>query len=639
MATGKSSYFDLDCSSTLFKVRVNWSETYDASSNTSVVTIDSVQFKSTGWYGFTYYPDGLVKINGETVITMNSRSGTHNCRASKLDAWANINKSGGELQTGSATVVHNADGKKSITIELVGNNDSKVYFYVVGNEQKGGAPWYVIGSSTITLTDIPTYTLSVSAGTGSTITVNRTSSGYSGAGTGNIQNGARLYYGDKLKITFAATTNYRLLTTKVNDTSFTSGNTHTVASNVSVTSTAQVLASTVGATDANIGSTSTITVTKFNQNYYHSLYYSFGGSTGYITSAGEVQSSEVKFKTTSIPFKVPTSFYTKIPNAKTGTCTITCRTYETSSSTTVLGTATTCTFTVTAANENCKPIVSALVEDTNPITCALTGNKNTLIRYRSTAKCTISASQRWSATIKSLSIAGQLVTGTESTDGQTGSAVFSSVDKTSFAFSATDSRGYTTTTTVSPQVVAYIVLTCNPVISRPTPTGSTMTLQITGNVYRGSFGAYSNTLTVQYRYKEDGGSYGSWKTIDPTKIVFGTSNYRTNGPVVLEDEFDYQKSYVFQVKAIDGANGYILSTAQSNVNVQRGIPVFDWGENDFNINVALLLNNVNIMDLMYPVGSVYMHSRSTMPPEISNIGDWATVHVEITGVYAWKRLA
>lgn len=639
MATGNSSYFDLDSNKSGFKVRVNWSETYDASTNTSVVTVDSVQFKSTSWYGFTYYPDGLVKINGNTVITMSSTLGTHNCNAGKLDTWSTLRKSGGATATGSTTVVHDADGTKSVVIELVGNEYSKFYFYSAGgsSSQTGGAPWYVSGSSEVELAVIPTYTLSVSAGTGSTITVSRTSSGYSGASTGNITSGTRLYYDDKLKITFAPKTNYRLLTTTVNNTSFTSGNTHTVTTDVSVKSTAQVLASSVGATDANIGSTSTITVSKYNTSYYHSLQYKFGDLSGYITSSGGVQSAETKFKGTSVAFTVPTDFYAQIPNAKTGVCTITCRTYGTSSSTTVLGTATTCTFTATAAKSNCDPIVTATVVDTNAVTAALTGNPNVLIRYKSNAKCTISAQRRCSASITSLSIAGSSVTGTASGDVTTAEKTFNSTDKTSFSFSATDSRKYTTTKTVTPPVISYVVLTCNPTIARPTPTGTTMTMDIRGNVYRGSFGAYSNTLTLQYRYKEAGGSYGSWKTINASQITFGTSSYRTTGMIILEDEFDYQKSYTFQVKATDGAGGHVLSTATSTQDVQRGVPVFDWGQNDFNVNVDLRMYNVSLLDIIYPVGAVFVSASTTLPSPLNTGGMAWTSTSKIGDLYCWKR--
>ena len=68
-------------------------------------------------------------------------------------------------------------------------------------------------------------------------------------------------------------------------------------------------ASAIGATDANIGSVSTISVSRKSTAYQHSIQYSFGSLSGYVTSAGGVSTSEQKFGETSIPFSVPTSFY------------------------------------------------------------------------------------------------------------------------------------------------------------------------------------------------------------------------------------------------------------------------------------------------------------------------------------------
>lgn len=235
------------------------------------------------------------------------------------------------------------------------------------------------------------------------------------------------------------------------------------------------------------------------------------------------------------------------------------------------------------------------------------------------------------------------MTGTTSNGVTTGSKTYSGVSATSFSFSATDSRSYSASTTKTPTMVSYVQLTCNPVLSRPTPTGSSIVMTFSGNIYRGSFGACSNTLTLQYRYKESGGSYGSWQTVASTNIVYGTSSYRSSATMTLGEEFDYHLDYVFQVRAMDGGTvdgtTYTLSTVTKTVTVKRGTPVFDWGENDFNVNVPLMLNNVNILNIMYPVGAVYMHSSSTLPTAISSIGTWTSVTTGISGVYAWKRTA
>lgn len=561
-----------------------------------------------------------VGSRADSTISINGVSETYTA-ASQYDystnAWHNV-----LLKSKTVRVVHNADGtKKSVNL--------KATWRFSGN-YSGVSIGTITAEANVDLDTITTYTLSTSAGTGSSITVNRTSSGY--ASTGNISNGARLYYGDKLKISASPSANYQISTLKVNNSNFTSGNTHTVKGNVSVASTAQVLASSVGATNANIGAVSTITVTKYNTAYYHTLQYSFGSLSGYITSSGGVSSTASKFSATSIAFIIPTSFYAQIPNAKTGTCTITCKTYSNSSSTTQLGNATTCQITVTATGS---PTVSGTVIDTNATTVALTGDSNKLIRYKSTAKATITATAKNSSSISAKYINGVAPTNNVRT--------FTGVSITSFVFKATDSRGYSASKAVTPTMVAYVALTCNPIIYRPTPTGSSIMMSFSGNVYRGSFGACSNTLTLQYRYKVSGGSYGSWQTVDSTNIVFGTSTYRSSADISIGDDFDYHADYVFQVRVTDGGtvNGtnYTLSSVTKIVNVKRGIPVFDWGENDFNVNVALMLNNVNILNIMYPVGAVYMHSSSTIPTVVSQVGTWQSVTTGITGVYAWKRTA
>lgn len=498
-------------------------------------------------------------------------SSTSHANANAADGYAvtgYINKSGNKF-TGSANIV------------LKANTKYYVWFFPK-NKTYGWSYWhYTDGYPTnYTLSGTAKYTLSVSAGTGSSITVNRTLSSV-GLATGNLSNGATIYKDDKLKITFSPNTNYKLLTTKVNNANFTSGNTHTVAGNVSVTSTAQVLASAVGATDANIGSTSTITVTKYSTSYYHSLQYSFGSLSGYITSSGGVSTTESKFSGTSVSFSVPTTFYAQIPNANTGTCTITCRTYSSSSSTTVLGNATTCTFTATATGS---PTVSGTVVDTNTTTVALTGDSSKLIRYASKAVATISATAKNSASISSKLINSVA----PNTSNQ---RTFTNVSKTSFVFKATDSRGYSTSTTVKPTMIAYNKLTLNPEIGRPQATGSEMTLSMSGNYYRGSFGAYSNTLTISYRYREaTQAAYGSWITIPSSSYSVNSSSYSGSG-ISLGTDFDYQKSYIFQIKAVDGTSAYPLTTVTKEITVQRGIPVFDWGENDFDFHVPVKISD------------------------------------------------
>lgn len=527
------------------------------------------------------------------------------------------------------------------TANVLLKENTKYYIWFFPYDKTYGWSWWIDNDSAYTtceLSGTSRFTLSMSAGVGSEIGVSRTMSalGASLAEVGRLTDGANIYKGDKLQITFTPSANYGIDVHTVNGSPFTSGNTHTVSSDVSVVSTAYLLASRVGATDANIGSKSSITVTKYNSSYYHSLQYTFGDMTGYITNSGDIQSEEIKYGDTNISFTVPISFYEQIPNSKTGICTIICRTYSSLDSTVVLGSPSVCTFTVTATGY---PTIKGSIIDVDPTTIGLTGNSSVLIRYRSDAKCTLTAIPKNAASISTMQIRDDVIAGVFDNGTTTAETTYTDAAyETSYSFSATDSRGYTSSISIRPIIVNYIQLTCNPVISRPTPTGSSIVMTVTGSLYRGSFGRVTNSLTLDYRYKTIDGVYGAWQSIDSSNITLGSSQYTVEN-FSLGDDFDYNTRYVFQVRARDGSSDYVLSTVVKTVEVQKGIPVFDWGENDFNFNVPVRIGNIDLLDIFYPVGSVYMSITDTVPATLSNQATWEQIATGIDGIYGWKRSA
>lgn len=554
----------------------------------------------------TYAGQSVTWIEASTTVDLNPITVYSLSKSSGTGSSITVNRtSSGYGATGN--LAHGAtlySGDK-LTISFSNSSGYVLTTHTVnGSTFTSGGSHTVSGNVSVVSNALAKYTLTISAGSGSSITVNRTSSGY--GATGNLSNNAAIYAGDKLKITFTPNSGYAISTHTVNGSAFTSGNTHTVAGNVAVAATAYALSSTVGATDANIGSTSTITVTKGNSSYYHSLQYSFGASspvTGYITSSGGTSSSEQKFTATSVAFTVPTSFYAKIPSAKSGTCTITCRTYS-SASGSLVGSAQTCTFTATASSSTCTPTVNGTVVDTNTKTTALTGSNAKLVRYKSTAKCTITAVAKHSASISTKTVNGQTLTSTYS---------FENVDVSTFTFSTTDSRGYSASKTVSPTIVPYVQLTSNPQIKRTTPTGTEIQLNASGAMYVGSFGSQSNSVVIRYRYKKtSASSYGNWVLLPANAVTYGANSYST-GWVVLSGSFDYQYAYDFQVEVYDGStdrttNANALSDVVVHLVVKQGLPVFDWGEHDFNINGTLQAASykgpVNIAGDLYASGSV-----------------------------------
>ena len=354
-------------------------------------------------------------------------------------------------------------------------------------------------------------------------------------------------------------------------------------------------ASSVTCSTADIGSAPTIQISRNSTSFTHTLTYEFGSLSGTIAT----KTSD----TTITSWKFPTSFYAQIPNAKSGTGTITCNTY---SGDTLLGTKT-CSFTATTNESLCKPTLSPTVEDSNSEAVALTGNANTFIRYISDAAITSGAAARNSATLKSIKV----TCGSQSITTSTGT--IQKVDSGTFTFTATDSRGYSTTQTIEKTLINYINPTCNLNISNPTTDGN-LSFTITGNYFNSGFGAVNNTLSVSYKYKAGSGNYSN--NIEVTNITLNNNTYTAN---ISLTGLDYKETYTFQAFTIDK-----IKSVNSAEKVIKTTPVFSWSNNDFEFNVPVKFSGKTLFDIVYPVGAIYMSVSSTSPATLFG-GTWEKI--------------
>ena len=361
-------------------------------------------------------------------------------------------------------------------------------------------------------------------------------------------------------------------------------------------------ASSVSCSTANIGSNATITISRASSSFTHTLSYAFGNLTGTIAT---------KTSSTSVAWTIPTTFYAQIPNDKSGTGTITCDTYNGS---TLIGSKPT-SFTATVNESASKPTLNPTAVDSNATTTALTGDSSKFIKYYSNASVSTGASARNSATLKSQKI----TCGAKSISSASGT--INAVESGSFTFSATDSRGYPTTQTVNKTLIAYIKLTCSLNAGAPTTDG-VATLKISGNYWNGTFGAVANTLTVQYRYKAQGGSYCSWTTVSATK-----SNNTYNATATISG-LDYRTTYVFQARAVDK-----LATVNTDEQARRTTPIFDWSKDDFRVNGDFTVNGATTITGATTVGG----EINTQSLKINNTEIDYIVSQGTSGIWTYRK--
>ena len=335
-------------------------------------------------------------------------------------------------------------------------------------------------------------------------------------------------------------------------------------------------ASSITCTTANVEETAIININSASSGFRHNVRYGFGNLSGYILNnvAGGSHS-----------WVIPSSFYSQFTTEKTGRGTIYCDTY---SGGTKIGESS-YNFTVTTSESRCKPSLSASVKDTNATTKALTGSESKLIKYKSTAQVTINASAKNSATISSKKVNNQSVSGT--------TISYSNVEATSFAVVVTDSRGYSTSTTLKPTVVNYVPLSINASFFRPQPTTGQVSLNFSGNYFNGSFGATNNTLSIQWQWKESTSS--TWQTGGTITPTISGNTFKSNGNISLGTSYNYQKSYSFKLTVKDK-----LTTLQPNYTVSVGKPIVDWGKDFFNVNGQIKQNDNDIYNLFVSGGTL-----------------------------------
>lgn len=289
--------------------------------------------------------------------------------------------------------------------------------------------------------------------------------------------------------------------------------------------------------------------------------YSSDGKTAYAAYRNITKTA------TSYTFSLTTAERNALRNAIPNSKSMTVRFYL---KTTISGTSYYSYISKTLTITNANPTISPTIADTNSTTLALTGSADSIVKYFSNAAITIGAAAVKGATLESqkASCGGKSIT--------SASGTLNAVESGTFTFTAKDSRGNSTTTTVNKTFIDYVKLTAN---FKPQITvDGVITFTVSGNYFNGSFGSVSNSLNAYYRYKAEDGEYGDW--VELSTSIF-TDTYSSEVSFTIPD-FNYKNTYTFQIKA----NDKLMSLGEKEYII-TALPVFDWGKEDFNFNVPV----------------------------------------------------
>lgn len=380
--------------------------------------------------------------------------------------------------------------------------------------------------------------------------------------------------------------------------------------------------STISAANVLIGMGSEIQIHSKNSQYTHTIAYLFGSKQGYITENGSVSSQPEQLSALKLVFLTPLDFYSEIPNSLSGPCSLICTTFLNGQQ---VGEPTQTVLTLYADEQQCGPEVVGSVYDINEATNRLTGSDRTFIRYHSTARCTILPKAVLYADISKTWINGQEVSDH--------TLEIANIQQESVCFAAEDTRSIKASFEDSIYLIPYTHLTGSASVERTDPTSGNALLKISGACFDGSFGANGNDMTLMYQI--DSGEF--WEIEE-----FTWENGKYSAAVNLSG-LDYRKVYAITVRIADQ-----LESVEKRLTLKKGIPVFDWGEDDFAFHVPVQMDGdltvggqitvggKGLLDVFYPVGTVYTTLSDSDPSELFG-GTWEPIDTDGTEKQ-WKRI-
>lgn len=301
----------------------------------------------------------------------------------------------------------------------------------------------------------------------------------------------------------------------------------TASSTITLDTIARASQPTLSAASTAMGSAVTINTNRASSSFTHTLTYSFGSASGTIASGVGASTS----------WTIPLSLASQIPNATSGTGTITCKTYNGS---TLIGTKTV-SFTATVPSSVVPSISAISCSDPNGYATTYGG----YVQNKSKVKVAVTAAGSYGSTIKSYKI---VANGSTYTSNNCTTGVLTASGSSRITVTVTDSRGRTASSSTTITVLAYkspnisnlSVVRC---LSNGTEDADGAYMKITVAASIASLNS-KNTKSFVLKYKQSTATSWttakSWTTaytVSETVILAANVDYSYNIQLVITDAF------------------------------------------------------------------------------------------------------
>ena len=154
-----------------------------------------------------------------------------------------------------------------------------------------------------------------------------------------------------------------------------------------------------------------------------------------------------------------------------------------------------------------------------------------------------------------------------------------------FKIDVIDSRGYVATKNDTRIIINYQPVSINNYsFVRENPTSANLILNASFSYNQVTFGDNVNKPEIKWKVNEE-----EWISLNDADYTVDTETSTvTVSNLMLEDTLDYRENGTLYVSIND-----LLSSASDNMQVSKGIPIYDFGEHDFQINGDLFLADEN----------------------------------------------